>query len=282
MKKKWDVFISHASEDKDSLVRELARRLEKLRVKVWYDEFSMRVGDSLSKSIDEGLLQSDFGVVIISRNFLNKKWPDYEFRSLLMKEEKGNKVILPIWHDISQQEIKEFSLYLTDKLALNTSVMTTEEIILKIVEVVRPDVYRNMQAYRLFKEHMIDARTVEVELSKVYSSDMPKSKLSRQQEVRVRGIYYGIGRVSELTMEDHIAAYEMDLQPEREIQVWEIMNLCYLEFINKYKIETDEDKIEVYKFLLSMSVGSIYETKQFCDEQKIELIQLWDKYAYEY
>jgi hypothetical protein len=282
MKKKWDVFISHASEDKHVVVRELADRLEKQGVQVWFDEYSLRVGDILSKSIDEGLLQSDFGIVIISPNFLNKKWPDYEYRSLLMKEENGNKVILPIWHDISHQEIKAFSLYLTDKLALDTSSMSTEKIVLKVVEVVRPDIYRNLKAYCLFKEEIKDAQTVEVEFSKISSSGKPKSKLSKQQEVRVRSIYYGIGRVLEWTMEGHIAAYEMDIHPEREIQVWEIMNLCYLEFIDKNKIETDENKVEVYKLLLGISLGLTYEAQQLGDEQKIELIELWNKYAHEY
>ena len=119
MDKVWDVFISHASEDKDSIVRELAGVLEKLKMKVWYDEFSLKLGDSLSKSIDEGLLKSDFGIVINSKNFLEKKWTDYEYRSLLSKEEKRKKVILPIWHNITQQEVKEFSLYLSDKIALD-------------------------------------------------------------------------------------------------------------------------------------------------------------------
>ena len=57
--KKWDAFISHASEDKDSIVRELTTELQKFHLKVWYDEFSLNVGDSLSKSIDEGLIYSN-------------------------------------------------------------------------------------------------------------------------------------------------------------------------------------------------------------------------------
>ena len=67
--KKWDAFISHASEDKDSIVRELTTELQKFHLKVWYDEFSLNVGDSLSKSIDEGLIYSNFGI-IISPDFL--------------------------------------------------------------------------------------------------------------------------------------------------------------------------------------------------------------------
>lgn len=151
MEKIWDVFISHASEDKDSIVRELAKVLEKLKLKVWYDEFSLTLGDSLSKSIDEGLLKSRFGVVIISKKFLEKKWTDYEYRSLLSKEENGKKTILPIWHNITQQEVKEFSLYLSDKVALDTSIYPINKIAIKITEIARPDIYHGMKAYFLFK-----------------------------------------------------------------------------------------------------------------------------------
>ena len=190
MDKVWDVFISHASEDKDSIVRELAGVLEKLKMKVWYDEFSLKLGDSLSKSIDEGLLKSNFGIVIISKNFLEKKWTDYEYRSLLSKEEKRKKVILPIWHNITQQEVKEFSLYLSDKIALNTSNLSIGKIALKIVEVVRPDIFHNIKAYFLFKELIKKGTTKEVKLSELKKQEKPQSKLSRNLEVRARNILW--------------------------------------------------------------------------------------------
>jgi hypothetical protein len=50
----WEVFISHASEDKDAVVRPFAEALEARGLKVWYDEFTLRVGDSLRQSIDRG------------------------------------------------------------------------------------------------------------------------------------------------------------------------------------------------------------------------------------
>jgi hypothetical protein len=68
----WDVFISHASEDKESLVRPLADFLSNLDVRVWYDEMTLKVGDSLGRSIDEGLARSNFGIVVLSKAFLVK------------------------------------------------------------------------------------------------------------------------------------------------------------------------------------------------------------------
>src|SRR4051812_4935086 len=50
----FDVFISHAAEDKDSLVRPLALGLQDRGLSVWFDEFELRVGDSLRRKIDAG------------------------------------------------------------------------------------------------------------------------------------------------------------------------------------------------------------------------------------
>ena len=90
--KKYDIFISHASEDKDLLVRPLAMILERLSVRVWYDEFSLKLGDSLTTSIDMGLHQSRFGLLVLSKSFLGKNWPAYEYRSLLTRQIDGDKV----------------------------------------------------------------------------------------------------------------------------------------------------------------------------------------------
>ena len=62
----FDVFISHASEDKDDFVRDLANSLQRHGLKVWYDEFTLRVGDSLRRSIENGLKNSSYGVVVLS------------------------------------------------------------------------------------------------------------------------------------------------------------------------------------------------------------------------
>lgn len=68
----YDAFISHASEDKDDLVRPLAEELIKNGLSIWYDEFKLKVGDSLRRSIDAGLARSKFGIVILSPSFFAK------------------------------------------------------------------------------------------------------------------------------------------------------------------------------------------------------------------
>lgn len=132
-----DVFISHASEDKESFVRPFAEHLKSLGVNVWYDEFSLSWGDSLRKSIDKGLSGSRFGIVVISKNFVKKPWTEYEFNGLVAAEIEGTKRVLPIWHEISKSEVMKFSPTLGDKLALNTSTYTIEEIAEQLIPLLR-------------------------------------------------------------------------------------------------------------------------------------------------
>ena len=281
MSKEWDAFISHATEDKDTIVSRLADALEKLKVKIWYDEFSLKVGDSLTKSIDEGLNKSRFGIIVISKKFLEKRWTDYEYRSLLSKEE-NNKVILPIWHDITREEVKGYSLYLADKVALNTSKMSVNKLALTLTEIIRPDIYRNIQAYLLFKKLTVDAKPVLAKLSDLKPPEHPQSKLSKQLEVRARIIYYGIGKAFNFSIEQDIFNYELDIRPDREIQTWAIMNLCYLELINKHKIEDFSTKRAIAYFLVGFIVGQVKEVQGISIDLQNELVELWKKYYYEY
>lgn len=136
----WDIFICHASEDK-KFVRPLAVALNSLGVEVWYDEFSLELGDSLSQSIDKGLSKSRYGLVVISLAFIGKGWTEYELKGLVTKEIGGPKVILPIWHGVTVKEVKELSLPLADKLAFKTDEQDIDDIIFGILKVVRPDIY---------------------------------------------------------------------------------------------------------------------------------------------
>ena len=124
----YDVFVSHASEDKDDFVRDFVKCLQQNGLKVWYDEFTLRVGDSLRRSIDNGLKNSRYGIVVLSEAFFNREWPQRELDGLFAREINGEKVILPIWHKISKNEVMKFSPIIADMLALNTSSFTIEEI----------------------------------------------------------------------------------------------------------------------------------------------------------
>ncbi len=133
----YDVFISHASEDKDEVVRPLANSLKSKGIKVWYDEFEMRIGDSLRRKIDKGLANSRFGIVVISKDFIKKGWTNYELDGIITKAISGEQIILPIWHNITKREVIDFSPSLADKLARNTAINTIEEISTEISELIQ-------------------------------------------------------------------------------------------------------------------------------------------------
>ena len=131
-----DFFISHASEDKDGFVRGLALALQVKGAKVWYDEFTLQVGDSLRRKIDQGLANSRFGIVVLSKHFFSKEWPQKELDGLLSLEVEGGTRILPIWHEISKDEVARHSPMLADKIALNTSLKSTSEIAADLYDLV--------------------------------------------------------------------------------------------------------------------------------------------------
>jgi hypothetical protein len=103
--REFDVFVSHATEDKDAIVRPLAEALQERGLKVWYDEFELRVGDSLRRKIDVGISRSRFGIVVLSRPFFAKGWSQYELDGLVTMAVSGKQVLLPLWHEISKDEV---------------------------------------------------------------------------------------------------------------------------------------------------------------------------------
>jgi hypothetical protein len=116
----WDLFICHASEDKEEIARPLAEALRNRGLKVWYDELTLTLGDSLSGSIDHGLAKSRFGVVILSPSFFQKRWPQRELNGLTAKEISSGKTILPVWHKVDREYVLQYSPPLADRLAVST------------------------------------------------------------------------------------------------------------------------------------------------------------------
>lgn len=117
-----DLFIAHASEDKDAVVRPLAEILMSRGWKIWLDELDLTLGDSLSSRIDAALARTRFGVVILSPAFFAKDWPQRELSGLAAREIASRaKVILPVWHETDYEFIVQRSPVLADRLGVKTS-----------------------------------------------------------------------------------------------------------------------------------------------------------------
>lgn len=133
----WDVFVSHASEDKQSFVRPLVEALKANGLTVWFDEATLKVGDGLRRSIERGLARSQYGIVVISKAFLSKEWPQRELDGLVSREEDGTKVVLPVWHDITANEVRSRSPMLADRLAVPSS-KGLQTVVKELLQVIRP------------------------------------------------------------------------------------------------------------------------------------------------
>jgi len=124
-----DVFICHASEDKP-FVEPLVSALKADRISVWYDRDKIKWGDDLRSSIDKGLLNSRFGIVVFSKAFLKKKrWTKHELNGLFAKESTGERVILPIWHEVTQDDLAGYSSSFSDRVAMDSQKDSIEEIV---------------------------------------------------------------------------------------------------------------------------------------------------------
>ena len=135
--KKWDAFICHASEDKANVARPLAEMLQREGLKIWYDEFTLKIGDRLGRSIDNGLANSRYGIVIISPSFFLKEWPLMELEGLVAREIQGSKIILPVRHDMSHEKLVEYSPVLAGIVAANTR-HGLDKVARDLIEVINP------------------------------------------------------------------------------------------------------------------------------------------------
>ena len=150
---KHDVFISHASEDKDEFVRGLAKSLQANHLDVWYDEFSLRVGDSLRESIDRGLANSHYAIVVLSPHFFAKRWPQRELNGLVAREmAQDENIVLPIWHNIDRAQIIERSPPLADIVGV-TSAMGMDALVQQLLLRIRPEHSPLVVARNLLVEH---------------------------------------------------------------------------------------------------------------------------------
>lgn len=142
----YDVFISHAWEDKDDFVDELVDEMRKVGITVWYDTTKISWGDSMRQRIDEGLRKSKFGVVVLSPNYIaeGKYWTKTELNGLFQLESINGKTLLPIWYNLNKQDVINFSPIIADKKAMTTASMTAQEIAAELAALLQKSVEENI------------------------------------------------------------------------------------------------------------------------------------------
>lgn len=274
---KYDLFISHASEDKNDFVRPLATTLAKFGVSVWYDEFTLSIGDSLSKSIDNGLVKSSFGLVVLSPDFLKKGWPEYELRGLISKEVGSRKVILPVWHKLKKEDLLSYSPYLADKYAIRSDDLNIVQLSVKIIGVVRPDLFEKIQRRAAYLN--LKGKTEKIETKKIKFGPPRHENLPINLVSRIRLIRAALLGVYPHSMEFWIDGFRGDAHPSREIRIWEHIAACYIEYCSMTRLSQEQQK-EVFKVVSSVSGGipiteAVSQAKNLPDDAAEKLDLLW-------
>lgn len=255
--KQWDVFISHASEDKEMIARPLANKLIKLGLSVWYDEFELNAGDSLSRSIDRGLSKSRHGIVTLSPSFIGKNWPDYELRGLIAKSLGKERTIIPIWHNLNQEQILDFSPSLADIKALTTS-DTIDSIALSIVSSIKPDLHRAVVRKMEYHRRSLNRKEEIIDLKDIKQGPIRHAEIPDRLINRITLIRKSISMHHPMTLEDWVHGFQRDTHPTREVEIWENIASKYItltESINFSRLE----KNKIYTALLIASLGSDHD-----------------------
>jgi TIR domain len=131
------VFLSHSSDDKAAVARPLAEALEELGLEVWFDEYELRAGDSLRKSIASGISKSKCAVVVLSKSFFKKAWTERELSGIVAMETSKRIPVIPVWHKVSLRDVATYDPSLADKVGLSTNEYTSDQIALRILDAVR-------------------------------------------------------------------------------------------------------------------------------------------------
>lgn len=255
----FDVFICHASEDKDVLVNSLATTLkDTYKLNVWYDEFSLKYGDSLIKSIERGLLDSKFGVVVFSKSFFNKVWTDHEIVSLQTKEMILNQnIIIPIWFNVTKEEVARYSLSLSDKYAIVVKNNNTiDSLATEIIKIVRPDIYDNISRMisveKKIKESIVATIKTKDLINMNINAPIRHKKLSIPMKARLKLIHYAIKDVDSRSYDEYEEDFRKSTNLDREMLITELLVASYLDCIYKSCISYE---IKSFIYIMAMNSG---------------------------
>ena len=257
--KKWDAFISYASEDKTDIAIPLAELLRSEGLQVWFDRFELQPGDSISRSIEEGLANSNIGVIILSQISLQKNWTKYEIAALKQLYINFAKRIVPIWKDIGPNELKSSDPGLLDIRSLSTTEMSVEEIAYEIISVANPTLLNSLNIKSRWKAFRETATVQNIPLNELKISPRRREKLSSPNLSRIRVLHGVFHEVLKDDLETWIDNFCRDLNYEEEILQWELMAALYLDWISavgstRISVQERRGMYEVI-FLLSSGYG---------------------------
>lgn len=265
---RFDVFISHASEDKDDLVRPLARKLRQYGVHVWYDEFTLRPGQGLRESLDSGLSRSDRGLVVVSKAFIGKAWTKKEMDAFFAREAvEDERIIIPIWWRISAREVAEFSPILADVLAITVEDgYDIRDIAVEVLDALEHPMASRMRGLRILEELRESSSPGSTRVSELRPgphrhAGIPGDQVARSMLVTAK-LSEADSRIGDLRL--FIDNLRRDVTPESELRQWEIIAVAYhycVEELGKAGLEPTADlRRSCLTVMVQSSLGMTIET----------------------
>lgn len=269
---KYDTFISYASEDKEQFVKPLFKLLKKLGINTWFDEASLEVGKSIRQSIDKGLKEAKYGIVVFSKNFFNKNWTNYELNGFITRYNSGENLIIPIWYKISKEEVAEVSPSLADLYALTFPDKSIIEISYEILKKVKPIVYKNIIKYLSFYLEIKNSSLINVDINKIKKGPIINDVLKEEYVVRLKLLYFNYKKFLKTSFEELIDNFKREINPRQELLTWERIFCKYEEFKENKKLTNIEEN-EIFTILLLISLESNDLNSDILSEKIIEDIK---------
>lgn len=268
----YDAFISYASEDKEQFVKPLFKILKNLGINSWFDEISLEVGKSIRQSIDKGLKETKYGIIIFSKNFFDKNWTNYELNGFITRYNSGENLIIPIWYEISKEEVAKFSPSLADLYALSFPDKSLIEISYEILKKIKPSVYNNILKYLSFYSEIKNSSTFNAGINKIKKGPIINDVLREEYVIRLKLLHFNYKRFLKTTFEELIDNFKRELNPHQELLIWERIFCKYEEFIANKELTKNEEN-EIFRILLFISMDFNDLKSDILSEQIIQDIK---------
>lgn len=256
-----DAFLSHSSRDKSLFARPLVECLAEHGANIWYDEYSLQPGDSLSASIDEGLSTAQCGLLVISPAFIQTAresgWTRYELRGIVSNSiGMDGRQILPIWLDVDMETVREFSPPLADLVAIVASGKAIEQVALEVLEVIAPHRAGGLRRFR-FLAAAKGGTATRIPLRDLHESPAQDRRVGGHVLLRVLLVTQILADCGDAYARDYQKFLEdltRDIHHEKELRTWEAIASTYSVGCSSFALNS-EQKNALYRLLLATSVG---------------------------
>ena len=182
---------------------------------------------------------------MLSPSFFSKKWPEYELQGLVAKEIGYGETILPVWHNVTREDVLEYSPPLADKMALRMDQYSPRQVALRIIKVIRPDILTRVHQRIAYLRAMSGAVAKKKKLAELVVSPIRHKKLPMSLIGRIRLFRAALWDVYPHSMEFWLDGFRRDLHPSDEITRWEHIAACYTEYAKMAEL-TPEQKEHVF------------------------------------